>query len=102
MDLMFRTFHAFSDPPAAFWLREMIEFNADSAAIIAAGFLGEFTGDPFEIGKLERREETEGIKSGFIETPAAENGEDTLAFGVRRAVVRGDRFSRGFRGFVGD
>ena len=95
IDLEFGAFHALGNPAAAVRLRDVQEFHADGAAIIAASFLRVFAGEAFEIGALEGGEEAERVERGFIKAPAAEKIEDALAFGVTNAVGR-----RGFlRGF---
>src|SRR5208337_145484 len=62
IDLEFGPFHALGDPAAAVRLRDVQEFHANGAAVVAPRFLRVFAGEAFEIGALERGEETEGIK----------------------------------------
>ena len=100
IDLEFGTFHALGDPIAALEFRDVQEFHADGAAVVAAGFFGIFTGEAVEIGTLERGEEAEGVESGFVEAPAAEKIEDAFAFGVPHAVGR-RRFLGGPGGLFG-
>src|SRR5208337_909027 len=100
IDLEFGPFHALGDPAAALEFRDVQEFHADGAAIMAASFLRVFTGEPFKVRALQRSEEAEGIKGGFVKAPAAEKIEDALALGVANAIRRRG-FLRGFGGLCG-
>jgi hypothetical protein len=88
VDFGCRAFHAFRDPGAALGLDEMGEFNADRAAVIAAGFLGVFTGKAVQVWGFYRGEEAEGIEGGLGESPAAETIENAFTFGLARAILR--------------
>lgn len=97
IDLEFGTFDALGNPVAAFEFVNVEEFDANGAAVIAAGFLGVFAGEAFEISTLERGEIAEWVEGGLVEAPAAEEVEDAFAFGVPGAIRRGG-FFRGLRG----
>ena len=101
VDLELGAFHALGNPAAAVEFGNVQEFHADVAAITAARLLGVFAGEAFKIRALERREEAEGIESGFIKAPAAEEIEDALALGVSGAIGRRG-FLRGFGGLCGN
>ena len=99
VDLELGAFHALGNPAAALGFRDVEEFHADVPAIIAAGFLGEFAGETFEIGALQRGEKAERIEGGFIKTPATEKIKDTLALGVSDAIRRRRLFRGSSRSF---
>jgi len=55
------------------------EFRADCAAINAPRFFGRLSGQPFQVGLRKWTEESQRIKIGFVEAPAAKSVKDALA-----------------------
>jgi hypothetical protein len=70
------------------------EFDADGAAVEAAGLLSKFTGEAFEVGAFQRSEITKGVEIGLVETPAAKEVENAFTLGVSGAVGGYGFFSR--------
>ena len=78
----FRTFDALGNPATAFGFRQVHEFHADCAAIVAASFFGKFAGETLKVREFQRSEKAKWIESGFVIAPAAEKVEDAFTFGV--------------------